>query len=123
MVKKIPSDASPEKRDRIIEIRRKAFSDLKSIRNEKSDEIVLMLDLFNGALTLNDILDTDISILKALELAKRRLLIRANEEREKRNNQLGVKSANAKNVRSSKRLTALESAKNIQNARNKKIKD
>lgn len=123
MVKKIPSDASPEKRDRIIEIRRKAFSDLKSIRNEKSDEIVLMLDLFNGALTLNDILDTDISILKALELAKRRLIIRANEEREKRNNQLGVKSANAKNVRSSKRLTALESAKNIQNARNKKIKD
>ena len=123
MVKKIPSDASPEKRDRIIEIRRKAFSDLKSIRNEKSDEIVLMLDLFNGALTLNDILDTDISILKALELAKRRLLIRANEEREKRNNQLGVKSANAKNVRSSKRLTALESAKNIQNALNKKIKD
>lgn len=114
MVKKIPKNASPELREKIINIRRKAFTDLNAIRNEKADEIVMTLDLFGGALTLNDILDTDISIIKSLELAKRRLIIRAREEREQR------ELANKTNSKLPKKTNAIHAAKTAHNMRAKK---
>jgi hypothetical protein len=46
------------------------FSQLEKIKELKSDEIVFLLDLFNGSLSLNEILNQDISLLNSLKKSK-----------------------------------------------------
>jgi hypothetical protein len=43
---------------------------LENLKEEKSDEIVFLLDLFNGSLSLNEILNTDISLINQLKNSK-----------------------------------------------------
>lgn len=46
------------------------FNDLKDARKMKLDEIIDTIDVFNGAISLNDILNQDIPIIDALKNEK-----------------------------------------------------
>jgi hypothetical protein len=46
---------------------------LEQLKEEKSDEVVLLLDLFAGSLSLNEILNIDIPLLNHLKRSKIKL--------------------------------------------------
>ena len=56
---------------------------LREVKNGKFDDIVATLELFNGQLSLNDVLNQDIPILNELKEAKMRLNNNLAKEREK----------------------------------------
>lgn len=57
---------------------------MEKIKNEKFDDITETLDLFQGQLSLNDILNQEIPFITNLKLAKMRLNTRISKERAKR---------------------------------------
>ena len=56
---------------------------LENAKNEKFDEIVSLLDLFQGELSLNDVLNQDMIILTKLRESKLRINEKVAKEREK----------------------------------------
>jgi hypothetical protein len=62
---------------RIIE---ENFLKLESLKNERAEEVVYLLDLFDGKITINELLNLDISYLNQLKNAK----IKINNELRKR---------------------------------------
>jgi hypothetical protein len=52
---------------RIIE---ENFLKLESLKNERAEEVVYLLDLFDGKITINELLNLDISYLNQLKNAK-----------------------------------------------------
>ena len=56
---------------------------LENAKNEKFDEIVSLLDLFQGELSLNDVLNQDMIILTKLRESKIRKKEKDAKEREK----------------------------------------
>jgi len=46
------------------------FLKLESVKNEKAEEIVYILDLFDGKITINELLNLDIPYLNQLKNAK-----------------------------------------------------
>ena len=56
---------------------------LENAKTEKFDEIVSLLDLFQGELSLNDVLNQDMIILTKLRESKIRLNEKVAKEREK----------------------------------------
>lgn len=49
--------------------------------------MAILLDMFNGGLSLHDVLTTDISILLGLKNAKTQLMNKANENKQKQQEQ------------------------------------
>jgi len=60
----------------------------ETAKNDRFDEIVGLLDLFDGKLTLDDLLGQDIPVLNKLKEAKLRSIDRLNRERQKKTEQM-----------------------------------
>ena len=56
---------------------------MEKLKNEKFDDIAETLDLFQGQLSLNDILNQEIPFITNLKLAKMRLNTKISKERAK----------------------------------------
>jgi len=54
------------------------------MKREKAQEIVMMLDLFDGKITLTEIMDTDMSLLNQLRDAKIDIMRRQDYENKRR---------------------------------------
>lgn len=57
--------------------------EFQKVLNGKAEEMVILLDLFQGQLSLTDILNQDIPLLNALKDAKSKINGEINKEREK----------------------------------------
>lgn len=80
IIKKTDTEEDIKKKIKKEEERRIALRDVK---REKFDEMVSLLDIFQGQLTLTDVLNQDIPVLNALKEAKIRLNAEIMKERQK----------------------------------------
>jgi hypothetical protein len=68
----LETDSAEEREQKLLRIQSN-FMKLEQLKEEKSDEMVLLLDLFAGSLSLNEILNTDIPLLNHLKRSKIKL--------------------------------------------------
>jgi hypothetical protein len=68
----LETDSTEEREQKLLRIQSN-FMKLEQLKEEKSDEMVLLLDLFAGSLSLNEILNTDIPLLNHLKRSKIKL--------------------------------------------------
>ena len=70
---KIRANDSDETRQAKLKIQARNLKEFERVKEEKMDEIVVLLDKFKGQLSLTDILNQDIPLLNELGKAKDRL--------------------------------------------------
>ena len=64
-----PNDTAEERKEKYAKIQNN-YDTLKEVQNNKIEEILDDLELFNGKISLNDILNQEIPIINALRNAK-----------------------------------------------------
>lgn len=74
------SDTTEERREK-IKIINENFDALEKAKESVADELVYLLDLFDGKLSLSDILNYEIPLLEALKQAKTRSIQSRNEKK------------------------------------------
>lgn len=64
---------SPEDRSAKLKRMESNFLRLEQVKAEKAEEVVYLLDLFDGKVTINELLNMDISYLNRLKNAKMKI--------------------------------------------------
>lgn len=64
---------SPEERSAKLKRMESNFLRLEQVKAEKAEEVVYLLDLFDGKVTINELLNMDISYLNRLKNAKMKI--------------------------------------------------